>query len=199
MQAVQHCTPSTHAGRLYRVVQLQYLATLTSTEGAWKGENRFTAPQVSQALYLAQAPDLAMLEATRQFQSYFDTPEFPAYAIFPVDVDLQCVIDLTRDDMQEAVGTSLEELTGDWRAARKRQLKQPQKRVVTHDLGAAVKEAGFEGLKYYSAYDSRRWNMVVFTENLTREFQVIFDLPEAAIEATEALSKKKSARKKQRT
>lgn len=134
------------------------------------------------------APDLAMLEATRQFQRNFGTPTFPAYSILPVDVDLQNVLDLTRDE-HDALGTSLEELSGDWRAARKRQLQQPERRVVTHDLGAAAKGAGLEGIKYFSAYDASRWNIVVFTENLTRPEQVIFDLPPAAIEAAKALGK----------
>lgn len=197
-QAVASCSSDTFSGRLYRAVQLQYLPTLTSTVGAWTAPNRFTAPQVSHALYVAMAPDLAMLEATRQFQRIFDTPTFPAYCILPADVDLRRVLDLTRDASQDTLGTSIEELSGDWRASHARQLQHPERRVVTHELGQAVKEAGFEGLKYYSAYDASRWNIVIFTENLTEEKQVIFDLPPAAVEAAKALSKpkKKSPRKK---
>ena len=124
-----------------------------------------------------------MLEATRQFQRAFDTPVFPAYSVLPVDVDLTRVLDMTREEHQERLGTSVEELSGDWRAARDRQLEDPGRRVVSHDLGAAAKEAGFEGLKYSSAYDQRRWNIVVFTENLSGERQLIFDLPDAVIQA----------------
>jgi RES domain-containing protein len=197
--AFDSCAPSTFAGRLYRAVQMQYLQTLTSTEGAWKADNRFTAAGVSQAMYVAQAPDLAMLEATRQFQKNFDTPTFPAYSILPVDVDLRRVLDMTRDECQDAVGTSLEELSGDWRAARKRQLEEPTRRVTTHDLGAAARAAGFEGLKYFSAYDASRWNIVVFTENLTQERQLVFDLPDAVIQViqgrTASQTPKKRARK----
>jgi len=180
-------------------VQLQYLQTLTSTEGAWRADNRYTAVEVSQAMYLAQAPDLAMLEATRQFQRAFDTPTFPAYSILPVDVDLRRILDVTRDDHQDTLETSIEELSGDWRAARARQLKDPTRHVVTHDLGKAAKDAGFEGIKYSSAYDPARWNIVLFTENLTHERQVVFDLPDAVIQAQAALSmpkKKRGARTK---
>lgn len=183
LTAVGQCAPSTHAGRLYRVVQLQYLPTLRSTEGAWNADNRYTAAKVSQAMYLAQAPDLAMLEATRQFQRAFSTPVFPAYSILPVDVDLRKVLDMTRDEHQDALGTSIEELSGDWRAARAKQLADSTRRVATHDLGVAAKEAGFEGLKYASAYDQSRWNIVIFTENLLQERQIIFDLPDVVVQA----------------
>lgn len=195
-QVVKDCAGDTFTGRLYRAVQLQYLPTLTSTEGAWKAPNRYTAAEVSHALYVAMAPDLAMLEATRQFQRNFDTPTFPAYCILPADVDLRRILDLTRDAHQDALGTSIEELSGDWRAAHSRQLQQPERRVVTHDLGRAAKDAGFEGLKYFSAYDAARWNIVIFTENLTEERQVIFDLPPAAIEAASTLKKPRKERTK---
>ena len=65
--------------------------------GAWRGDNRYTAANVSEAMYLAQTPDLAMLEATRQFQRAMSTPEFPAYTIIPVAVDFSRVLDMTRE------------------------------------------------------------------------------------------------------
>ena len=175
------CRADTLTARVYRAVNLDYFRTLASTVGAWRGDNRYTAANVSEAMYLAQTPDLAMLEATRQFQRAMSTPEFPAYTIIPVAVDLGRVLDMTREDNQECLETSLEELTGDWRAAKQRQLKNGRGRVVCHDLGAAAMAAGFEAIKYISAYDASRWNIVVFTENLTAERTLSFVLPDEVI------------------
>jgi len=151
---------------LYRATRLEFLRTLSGTEGAWGVANRYSLAKMSHAMYLADGPDQAMLESTRQFHSTFGANAIiPAFAVFPVYVDLVKVLDLTDPEIQDILGSSLEELTGDWRAALEERQNHPRRRVVTHDLGRAAFEAGWEALKYPSAPHPRRWNVVVFTEH----------------------------------
>jgi len=163
---------STFRDRLYRASQLVHLKTLTSTQGAWAGHNRYTRPGLSQALYVADGPDQAMLEATRQLLSLFATQPIPGYVIFPVIADLQRVLDLTDTRHYAALGTSLSELTGDWRAERGQNLP-----VATQLLGEAAFNAGFQAIRYPSAPNPRRFNLVLFTERL-ESHQLQFELDE---------------------
>lgn len=153
---------ATCRARFYRASQLVYLRTLTSSAGAWKGHNRYTTPELSQAYYLADGPDQAMLEATRQQLDAFATNPVPGFVIFPVEVRLRRVLDLTDENLYAPLGTTLAELTGDWRAERRRRLP-----VTSQLLGAAAFHAGFEGILYPSAPNPQRRNLVVFTEKLS--------------------------------
>lgn len=169
-QALQTLDDTTSRVRLYRAAQLRHLPTLTSAEGAWKGENRYTRPGLSHALYLGEAPDLAMIEATQQYQAVFTTLPMPAFVIFPVEVRLRRVLDLTDPQVYPILHTSYTELTGDWRGDRLAGRVPP-----TWDLGEAAFKAGFEAIKYPSRYDGRRSNHVVFTERVAPT-QLNFDL-----------------------
>jgi len=180
--ALQGCQPQTLRATLYRAVQLSYLPTLTSTIGGKERANRYSPPELSDALYLADGPDQAMLEATRQFRRDFSSDTVPAYVIYPVTVNLSRVLDVTHDADWASLGTSLEELTGDWRSAWARVLRQqPGARVATHDLGRAAFAQGFEAIKYPSAYHPERTNIVVFTDQVEHAPQE--HLPEVAMRA----------------
>lgn len=148
-------------GTFYRATRMRYLPTLTSTEGGKKSDNRYSAKGLSEVLYVADGPDIAMLEATRQFQQAFGTSEIPTYAIYPVGLRLRQVLDLTAEEHRQALGTTLSELTGDWRAEQEAGWDVPTQRV-----GRAAFEAGCDAVKYPSAYASRRHNLVVFTEHI---------------------------------
>jgi len=167
----------TFEGTLYRAVELRHLPTLLSSIGSLLSDNRYTPKGLSHALYLADGPDQAMLEATRSYQRVFPESRVPAYAVYPVHVDLAKVLDLTREDVLELLATSLMELTGDWRATQR--LGQ---RIPTQELGRAAFEGGLEALKYPSAYHTLegRANMVLFTEHTAR-FEP--ELPASVLEA----------------
>jgi len=166
--ALQGCRRCTLRETAYRSSQLRHLKTLTSSEGALNGANRYSVPEMSSALYLADAPDQAIRESTRAYRNDFGANAvIPAYAIFPVEVDLQNVLDLFDDSVLEAIECNLMELSGDWRAAYRKYEIDGRTRVVTQELGRAAFESGFEAIKYPSAYDTDRWNLVVFTENLS--------------------------------
>lgn len=168
--ALKTLDDTTSRVRLYRAAQLRHLPTLTSAIGAWQGENRYTRPELSHALYLGEAPDLAMIEATQQYQAVFTTLPMPAFVIFPVEVRLRRVLDLTDPQVYPSLHTSYSELTGDWRGERLAGFVPP-----TWHLGEAAFNLGFEAIKYPSRYDGRRSNHVVFTERVAPT-QLNFDL-----------------------
>jgi len=97
---------------------------------------RLTAATLTLGLYVADGPDIAMLEATRQFQHAFGPSEVPAYATLPVGVKLRRVLDLTDEDTRQTLDTTLSELTGDWQAELEAGLDLP-----THRVGLAAFEA----------------------------------------------------------
>lgn len=94
----------------------------------------------------------------------------PAFVIFPVEVRLRRVLDLTDTEIYSILHTSYSELTGDWRGERLAERVPP-----TWHLGEAAFTLGFEAIKYPSAYDGRRSNHMVFTEHVAST-QLNFDL-----------------------
>jgi len=152
------------SGVTYRVTNLRYFETLTGTDGGYKADNRFTRANLSKALYVADAPDLALREATQGFQNEFRSPEIPAHAVYPVHIVLTRVLDLTDLDVRDALDVSTMTLTGDWRAALALHGEDPRNRVDTHEIGEACFELKLEGIRYPSAFDTMRPNFVLFTE-----------------------------------
>lgn len=162
-------TLETHTLRstYYRATAFRHLNTLSSTQGGFHSDNRYTPKRLSQAIYLAEGPDLAMLEASRQYQAVFQTPIVPGYVIFPVGIHLRKMLDLTDPDICWALQTSQMELTGPWR-----DLMALNQTVVTQELGREAFIQKFDAIRYPSAYASNRSNLVVFTEHL--EHPLIF-------------------------
>lgn len=174
----------------YRVTNLQYFETLTSSEGAYKSDNRFTPKGLSSALYVADAPDLALREATQDYQDEFRAPEIPAHAFYPVHIRVTRILDLTDVAVQEALDVGLMTLTGDWKASLALQAKDPRHRVETHEIGRTAFELGLEGVRYPSAFDPLRHNYVLFTEHLARP--PFINLPQVILTAQELLKQRRA-------
>ncbi|GGB79521.1 RES family NAD+ phosphorylase [Deinococcus soli (ex Cha et al. 2016)] len=154
------------SGVTYRVTNLRYFETLTSTAGALRANNRFTRAGLSNALYVADAPDLALREATQAFMDEFRAPEIPAHAFYPVHVRATRLLDLTDRAVRAALDVGMMSLTGDWRAALALHEQDSNERVETHEIGDAAFAAGLEGIRYPSAFDAARHNYVLFTEHM---------------------------------
>ncbi len=175
----------------YRVTNLVYFETLTSTKGARISNNRFTEEGMCDALYVADAPDLALLEATQGYQNEFRAPEIPAHAFYPVYIEVLRILDLTNLDICDSLDLGLMTLTGDWRAALQKQAQDARHRVETHEIGRACFELGLEGIRYPSSFDGfQRQNYVLFTENMAAPPES--RLPEVILEAQAALAEKRS-------
>jgi len=150
----------------YRFTNLEYFETLDSTIGAYSQHNRYTPAGMSHALYVADGPDTALVEATQGYHAQFQARTIPAHAFYPVLITAQHVLDLTSKAVRDQLGTSMSTLTGDWRAALRLHLADPTERVETHEIGRAAFEAGLDGLRYPSAKNPVRHNLVLFTENM---------------------------------
>ena len=172
-RALEGCQSSTLKATLYRYVNLDYLPTLTSAIGGLRADNRYTPRGLTEVYYAASAPDLAMLEATRQHQREFTMPVFPSHAIMPLQVRLNRVLDLTDDSHYSALGTSFMELTGDWRTT-----QQLGQRVVTQELGEIAYALGFVAIRYPSAYRGNEWNAALFPDLMDHENQIRLVVPD---------------------
>jgi hypothetical protein len=109
--------------------------------------------------------------ALAEVQAVLQTPTGPAltldrqpWVVLSVDGVLTHVLDLTDPFIQNRVGTSIAELTGDWAYGQEIGEVPP-----THSLGRVVYESGsFVGLLYVSAKEPRRGrNIAVFADRLS--------------------------------
>jgi hypothetical protein len=110
----------------YRAVQPQFLATALQSSHTKHFPSRFsegpTAVRPFEVLYLAEDQQVALFEV----QALLGSPLTPpggglvvpnprqAWVALNVRVTLQRVADLTRVPEQTALGTTVQELTGDW-------------------------------------------------------------------------------------
>jgi RES domain-containing protein len=99
---------------------------------------RFTPPRGAPALYLASDVETSLRELLQVGASAALRPVAPAKAVvvFTADVRLEAVLDLTRDETLDALGTTRTELASPWRHRRDRRTPP------THVLGRAVAEDG---------------------------------------------------------
>jgi hypothetical protein len=177
-------------GSWYRAVPLIHYKTLLRYSHTARIPSRFNAGSPHNAfsiLYFAETPHLALFEAQAMLGSPLPgrvaLPN-PAgsWAIITVQVQLRHVADLTRPSQRRKVGTSVQELTGDWIGYRLRKptppATHPYTDVPTQLLGAGLAAtAKLEAFLTYSARDSRHQNLVIFPQNLAKGSLVTFANP----------------------
>lgn len=135
---------------------------LVSGEGSRLQGGRWNLPGIA-AVYASLSPETAMAETLAHFRYY----GFPVHSAMPrtfaaIEVRLLKVLDLTSGDMRQRVRISESRLlNADWRRA-----LDAGKPALTHLLGRASFDAGFEGLLVRSAVDEEGQNLVVFPDNL---------------------------------
>ena len=174
----------------YRVTNLKYFATLTSSDAAFKSDNRMTPAGLSKALYVADAPDMAMREATQGYHDEFRALEIPAHVFYPVWLRATRLLDLTDAAVRSALDVGYMTLTGDWRAALQMHAENPLNRVETHEIGRACYELGLEGIRYPSSFDGSRQNYVLFPDQMV--YPPESRLPGVVLEAQALLAEKRS-------
>ena len=137
--------------------------------GAKKHAGRFTPKGSFDTLDLCSDPTTAMLEVGAVFRP----PKGPLVSakrnplsVTQVEGSLEAVLDLMDADIQVALGTNEQELTGNWRTATN---------PPTHVLAAAVEACGrILAIRSYSAkHEGAGTILAVFTDHLTR-FQPSF-------------------------
>jgi hypothetical protein len=93
--------------------------------------------------------------------------------LFSVDVELQHVVDLTKDETLRALGVRPAKLTVDWRA-----VVLTGQTPITHDIGAAARAAGVEALVYPSARAPGAANLAVIVDRLRRGSRLRINPPD---------------------
>ena len=128
-------------------------------------------------LYLAESPSVALFEIKAVLGSPFlpgmsvPHPRKAGHVMLTVKVVLQDVADLTDvSSAQVPLGTSAQELTGDWFGYQWRNpmtsIAAPTGIAPTQELGLALARTGVEGFRSISSPVPDHKTLIVFPENL---------------------------------
>jgi hypothetical protein len=106
-----------------------------------------------------------------------------SWLILNVQVTLQAVADLTRVAEHNKIGTTAQELTGDWRCYSLRHanisVSQPTGLAPTQELGQAIyKLKTIEAFRSISARVPTHMNLVVFPKRRRRGSSIVYSDPE---------------------
>jgi hypothetical protein len=154
------------SGHWFRALELKYFETRLATEHTRIGASRFspasqTAP-LHRILYLAENHQVALFEFGALYGSPTDPIANPTRSLqlLSLEVKLCRVADLSDEGERRLIGTSFQELTGNWR-------NSPDPDVPTHRLVRALfRVNGLEGFVFPSSKPSGGKNLVVFPDKL---------------------------------
>lgn len=150
-------------GTFYRLIHARYAETALSSVGSFKYGGRYNPPGTFEVLYLADSPITGLQEVNALFRvaSGLIPVRGAPRIVLSVDCRLSGVLDLRSGEVQEALATNLQELTGVWAAS------PPEVPAPTQRLGRALYEYGeAEALLAPSARDPRATNLAVFPDRL---------------------------------
>lgn len=126
---------------------------------------RFTPKGAFETVYLAEDPVTAMAEVSGVIYSpKSPVPRVaqPPWVLITVEGVLLRVLDVTILEVQSAVGTNLQELTGAWR-----QIQAAEREAPTQTLGRLCRGSRrFEAIRYPSSKNSAGICVAVFTDLL---------------------------------
>jgi RES domain-containing protein len=118
--------------------------------GSIRSGARFTPKGRFETVYLGEDPITALAEVEGVFRGYGGSPftgRTPPVVHVAVEAILLSVLDLTEPSVQAAIGTTYQELTGQWRATQSGGAEAP-----TQTLGRVCYESGrIDGLRYFSS------------------------------------------------
>lgn len=136
--------------------------------GSARSGARFTPKGSFGSLYFASDPVTALKEVAALLTG-IETYRSPPWVVFTVTGFLERVVDLTDPNVQRRLGTSLAELTGDWRYSQDVYERGEGSLPPTRLLGKVAHETGkIVAMRYRSAKsvgDGVGW--VVFADRLT--------------------------------
>lgn len=161
-------------GEVCRVIHIRYANTALSSIGSLRKGGRYNLAQRFSALYLTASPVTALLEveAIVKAGTQFISLAKPPLIVLSIYYQLNSILDLTNLDNQIALGTNLQELTGNWL------LMNAQGQIApTQILGeTAYNLQNIEALKVPSARDPNTYNLVIFPDRLTNNsFLRVYD------------------------
>lgn len=156
---------ATWSGLVHRSVAGRYIASLAAVRGSLKADNRYTRAGVCAALYTSHYPDLALLEVLQgsAFNEAFPGAMPAMHITLSLSVNLARVLDLTNMNVQDALGTNLQELTGEWKAMNARGQEAPTQRLGRLAFETTV----IDSIRYPSKIQPHRANLLLFKDRLS--------------------------------
>jgi hypothetical protein len=163
-------------GTWYRALDMAYWRTRLSTEQSRTSASRFSAASPARPghriLYLGENHQVVMYEVDALFsnpQNPISNPKI-CYAILNLRIILQRVADFSDPAQLRIIGTTSQELTGNW-------LNHQTGPAPTQQLGAALDALpDLEGFVAPSSKGGSR-NLVVFPDNLQHGSEIAFHNP----------------------
>ncbi len=168
--ALRHFIPIPWTGIAYRLIPAQFAGTALSSIGSFKRGGRYNPREAFEALYLADTPVTALQEINmvKVTDAAILSAKSSPRLLLSVEVTLSAVLDVTTTQMQNALDTNLQELTGSWLVMNANGQTAP-----TQAMGAAAYIYGsLEALRVPSAQDPRATNLVIFPDRLQPGSQV---------------------------
>lgn len=154
------------SGHWYRAIDLKFLETRLQTEHTRTKATRYSDARESnpghRLLYLGENHQIALFEYGALLGSPIDPLSDPrsSLLLLSFEVHLGRVADLCDEHQRASIGTTFQELTGNWR-------NSPDREVPTHQLGLALfRVKGLEGFLFPSSKPSGGKNLVVFPDKL---------------------------------
>jgi RES domain-containing protein len=166
----------------YRLIPAKYAGSALSSIGSLKKGGRYNPKEAFEVLYLAESPITALQEVNiikLTDAALLSTKSSPRI-LLSVEVTLQTVLSVADPQVQEALGTNLQELTGSWIA-----MNASGHMAPTQALGLeAYNHGSIEALRVPSAQDAKAINLAVFPDRIrTGSHLRVFD-EDGLIDAT---------------
>ena len=166
-------------GTWYRALEPQFATSPLSAKHTGGVFSRFSPGKYSlvefEILHLSETQFVCLLEVEALLGSKFTHVPNPgrSWLLTNVQIQLQSVVDLTSYAVQRRLGTTVQELTGDWEGYRDRasfsSVTEPTGIAPTQKLGQAIYEVpGLEGIRYVSAKVPDQMNLVIFPAKLLK-------------------------------
>jgi len=154
---------------VFRSVELDALLSFIPPQplfdlGPASGGQRFTPIGGPPALYVSEHPATSYFEANQLFASVAATArqEAPPTVILNLSVHIETVLDLTVPQIQQSLGTTLTELTGDWQWQ-----MTIGGTVPTHMLAELAHLSGrFQAIRFPSSVENTVANLIIWTDRL---------------------------------
>jgi RES domain-containing protein len=160
----------------YRAIPAEYWKAALGTAHTSRTRSRFSPGNDSdprfEIIYLADSPSVALYEVSALFgppDRPLANPHQSKWGVIDVDVRLNAVTDLTDPVEQKRLGTSAQELTGNW------EFLYPQNNAPTQSLGAALfATKHIEGFLAISAKMPLCKALVIFPQKLRQGSELVF-------------------------
>lgn len=168
--ALRDLTPMPWTGVAYRLIPAQFAGTALSSIGSFRRGGRYNPREAFEVLYLADTPLTALQEISlvKVTDAAILSAKSSPRLLLSVEVALSTVLDVTTPQVQNTLGTNLQELTGSWLVMNANNQTAP-----TQVLGAAAyNHASIEALRVPSAQDPRAANLVIFPDRLQQGSRV---------------------------